>query len=157
MSGFGARWQAFSRRERLLIALAATLALAVLLWLAVLRPLAATRTAAEARLATATSDLAAVTAMAAAIRAAEARVPAGGDVPLPELAARRIAEAGLSAEPVQPLPDGGVALRIAAVRAPVLLAWLAARERDDALVIERARLRRNGDATIAADLVLRRR
>ncbi len=157
MTSRAAQWQAFSPRERGLIAVAAALALAVLLWLAILRPLAATRAAAEARLATATLDVAAVTAMTAAIRAAEARVPAGGEMPLPELAARRIAEAGLSAEPVQALPDGAVALRIAAVRAPVLLAWLATRERDDALVIERARLRRNGDATIAADVVLRRR
>ncbi len=150
-------WRARTRREQALIGVAAAIALPVLLWLALLRPLAAVRAAAEDRLATAEADIAAIAAMTASIRAAEARVSPDAGVPIAELVARRVADAGLTAGPVASAENGAVALRIAVVRAPVLLAWIAALERDDGLVIDRLQVQRNSDASVAADLRLRRR
>ncbi len=149
-------WRDRSTREQWLIGAAAALFVAIMLWLGIARPLAAARAAAATRLATATTALAEVQAMTPAIRAAEARAPRSSDMPLIELVSQSAAAAGLTTEALAGSGDGLVSLRIAAVRPPALLAWLGALAQQQGVIAERIELKRNSDATIAADLVLRR-
>ena len=65
--------------------------------------------------------------------------------------------AGLTLEQLEKTGDGSVTLRIAAVRSPALLRWLAELESREAAVVERLSATRNEDASLAVDLALRSR
>lgn len=146
-------WRARSPREQVMLRLLAAVLAALLMWLAVLRPLAGARAAAEARVAAAATAMGEARGLAGAIRAAEARIRRSE--PLPGLIERRLAEAGITAGTIEAQGDGSVRLVIAAVRAPVLIAWLGGLEQRDGLVIERAALARNSDPSVSATLVVR--
>ena len=148
-------WRERTQREHWLLAImAATLALTIA-WFGVLRPLQAAAARAEARHMAAQTALADIQADTLAIRAAEASGKRADATPLVERVSRRITDAGLSAEKLETSGDGRVTLRIVAVRPPVLLRWLAGLEAADGIIVERATLTRNADATIAATLALR--
>lgn len=146
-------WRDRSRREQWLLGVMGALLAIVVLWLGVMRPLAAARAAAESRHAAAVTGLGEVKAMGAAIRQAEARGTSG--VPLVELAGRRVSEAGLTASGIESSGDGRVTVRIAAVRPPMMLRWIAEMEARDGVVVDHVSMTRNTDATVAVDLMLR--
>ena len=146
-------WRDRTRREQWLLGVMGVLLAIVIVWLGVMRPLAEARKAAEARHAAAVTGLGEVKAMSAAIRIAEARsAPA---VPLVELAGRRVTEAGLTASGIESSGDGRVTVRIAAVRPPVMLRWIAEMETRDGIIVDHVGMTRNTDATVAVDLALR--
>jgi general secretion pathway protein M len=147
-------WRDLSAREQWLVALAGALALVVLLWLALVRPLASAREAAQLRYGVALAGLAEVAAAGDGIRAAQLR--GGSDTPLVELVSERTRSAGLTVENITTSGDGQVSLRIAAVKPPLLLRWIAEIERNDGVLVERASIVRNADASVAVDLTLRR-
>lgn len=148
-------WHDRTARERaLLIGLAAVLGL-LLLWLTVLRPLASARARAEMRLQAAAAELGEARALATAIRSAQARTAANAAVPLPGLIEQRLGSAGITAGTIEAQGDGSIRLVIAAVKAPVLIAWLAALEQRDGLVVERAAIAANADPSVNALLVVR--
>lgn len=142
------------REQSMLLGLAGLLAL-LLLWLAVLRPLADARRAAETRLQVATASLGEARRLATAIHGAEARAAASASMPLPRLIEQRLAAAGITAGTVEAQSDGSIRLAIAAVRAPVLIAWLTALEQRDGLVVERAAIAANSDPSVNAMLIVR--
>lgn len=155
MAMFRPWWRDRSERERWLIGIMAAMLIGVAGWLGVVRPVAAARDAAIARHDAAVAGLDAVQAMTGAIRRAEQRGAAARSVPLVELVSRRVAEAGLSSEAMATTGDGRVTMRIAAVRPAVVLRWLAEIEAKDAIIVERAGMTRNSDATVAVELSLR--
>lgn len=149
-------WRDRSGREQWLIGFMVALLAVVVLWLVVMRPLAAARASAEARLTAATVGRADVAAMSGAIRTAEARTAPGRAIPLVEQVSQRAAAAGLTIETLQATGDGRVTLRIAAVRPPAILGWIAEIEARDGMIVDRAAMTPNSDATVAVDLTLRR-
>jgi general secretion pathway protein M len=153
---FAPWWRDLSQREQWLVGVAGVLAVIVLVWLAVLRPLHAARTGAQARYTTALSTMAEVAAAGKAIRSAEVRDRGNTAVPLVELVSDRARAAGLTVETMTTSGDGQVSLRIAAVRPPVVLRWIAEIERNDGVLVEQAVIARNDDATVVVDLVFRR-
>ena len=147
-------WRDRTLRERWLLAIMAVLLAGLLLWLGALRPLAAAREAAQARGQRALASLAQVERQAQSIRTAAGR-PAS-TMPLAEQVSARLSAAGLAAEQLSASGDGRVSVRLAAVRAPVLLGWLAALQAGDGLIVERLDARRNSDGSVMADISLRR-
>lgn len=148
-------WRDRSERERWLIGAMGVILVLVVLWLGIFRPIAAARDAAIARHAAAVAGLGEVQAMTGAIRRAEQRGAAARSVPLVELVSRRATEAGLSSETLETTGDGRVTMRIAAVRPTAILRWLAEVESRDGIIVERAGMTRNDDATVAVELSLR--
>jgi general secretion pathway protein M len=148
MSGTAVWWQGLSRRERRLLGLLGVVAAPALLWLAVLRPLAAAALAADARAGVAADDLARMEALAPALAARPKAVPA-----LAEGIEAALARAGLAASSLDLAGQQQATLRIAAARAPVLLAMMADLEARG-LQVARASISRNEDATVSAELVV---
>ncbi len=147
-------WRERTLREQWLIGAMLLVLVVVIGWLAVLRPLAAAREAAAQRLAYAESALAEVQQMAADMPAAR---PQGDAVPLIELVGRHAAVAGLTIQPLESDGDGRVRVRIAAVKALVLLRWIADLTAGDAVIIDSVSINRNGDRSVAADILVRAR
>lgn len=150
-------WRDRTARERWLVGVMAVLLVVVIGWLGVQRPLASARSAAMTREADATTGLAEVKSMGGAIRAAEQRAGTAPAIPLVELVSQRANEAGLTAERLDTSGDGRVTMRVAAVRPPALLRWIAALESGDGIIVDRAAIARNGDATVSVELALRSR
>lgn len=148
-------WRGLTRREQLLLTLMLALLVGVGLWLGVLRPLAALDAELAARQAAAEAALADVGSMGRQIRAARQAPEATG--PLLERVRISGDAAGLTLEQLEKAGDGSVTLRIAAVRSPALLRWLAELESREGAVVERLSATRNEDASLAVDLALRSR
>lgn len=148
-------WRDRSRREQWLIGVMVGMFAILGISFAVVRPLAEARAAAEARLTAATVGRADVMKMTAAIRAAEARAAPTRATPLVEQVSERATAAGLTIETMQSTGDGRVTLRVAAVRPPAILRWIGEIEARDGIIVDRAAMTPNNDATIAVDLTLR--
>lgn len=148
-------WRGLTRREQLLVAIMMVLLVVVGLWLGVLRPLAALDADIAARQTAAELALADVSSMGRQIRAARQAPQASG--PLLERVRLSGDAAGLTLEQLEKTGNGSVTLRIAAVRSPALLHWLAELESREAAVVERLSATRNEDASLAVDLALRAR
>lgn len=149
-------WRDLSVREQWLVALAAVLLTIVLVWMVLVRPLATARAQAEARHATAVSGLAEVTASGSRLRAAQSRGAGYRNLPLIELVGERAQAAGLTVENLSQVDGSQVLLRVAAVRPPALLQWIGDIEKTHGVVVERAAITPNKDATVAVELTLRR-
>ncbi|SFR76934.1 type II secretion system protein GspM [Sphingomonas jatrophae] len=148
-------WRARSGREQRLLLVMGGLAAVLLVWLLVVRPVGdwladARRRAAEAEIAAAQAE-----AQAETIRRIERSVPRRTGQPLPARIAAMAERDGLALTNVRPEGDG-VAFAVAAVRPPVLLAWIARMEAEG-LVIERFAARGNPDRTVAAEIAVRGR
>lgn len=148
-------WRGLTRREQLLVTIMLGLLMVVGVWLGVLRPLAALDADIAGRQAAAESALADVGSMGRQIRAARQAPAAPG--PLLERVRLSGDAAGLTLEQLEKAGDGSVTLRIAAVRSPALLRWLAELESREGAVVERLSATRNEDASLAVDLALRSR
>lgn len=148
-------WRARTRREQKLLALLGTLLLLGIVWLAAVRPIAALRNAAAARHDIAAADLAAVRRMGAAMPALQARATAARSLPIVERIDERARSAGLTVQRLEAAGDCQALLEIAAVRPAALLAWLAAIETRDGLIIESLAITRNDDESVAVRITFR--
>jgi general secretion pathway protein M len=148
-------WRGLTRREQILITVMLVLLAVVGLWLGVLRPLAALDAGIAARQAAAETALTEVNSMGRQIRAAR-QAPAAS-APLLERVRLSGDAAGLTLDQLEKAGDGSISLRIAAVRSPALLRWLAELEAREGAVVERLSATRNEDASLAVDLALRSR
>lgn len=152
MALFSPWWHQRSRREQVLIAIAAGLLAAVLAWLLILRPLASARATALDDARTAQAQLAQARALAAAIRA-RPTAPAG---PVLDIVGRRLAEAGLTASRVEAQGAGQAMVELAAVNGRLLIGWAAALEQRDGLVVDELDATRNADQSVRARLLIRK-
>jgi general secretion pathway protein M len=155
MAGAMTWWRRLSQREQLLVAIMLVLLLGVGLWLGIVRPLAALRDDLTTRQTMADATLTDVTSMGRQIRTA--RATAGPQLPLLERVRTSADAAGLTLEQLEKAGDGSVTLRIAAVRSPALLGWLADLETRQGVVVDRLSATRNDDASLAVDIALRNR
>jgi general secretion pathway protein M len=156
MTAIQSWWRGLTPREHLLLTVAAVLFVVIFGWLGVVRPLLQGRADAADRLATATYDLGEINARVPMIRAAEARARSTNAAPTIETVRRRVADAGLTAETITDDGSGRVSVQVRAVKPAVLLRWLAELETRDNIVADQVAMTRNGDATVAAELGLRR-
>ena len=153
-------WRTISPRERVLVALMLVMLFAVLGWLAIVRPLAIAHGDAQGRQITAQAALDDVNRMSVeirAIRATRLATISGGarpDLPLLEHVRFSADVAGMTVERLEKAADGGVSLRIPAVRSTALLGWLALLEGNEGLVVERLSAARNDDESLAVDLLV---
>jgi general secretion pathway protein M len=148
-------WRRLSAREQVLVTIMLALLTGVGLWLGIVRPLAIWREDLAARQAAAEMALADVTGMAGQIRTA--RATTGPQLPLMERVRSSADAAGLTLEQLEKAGDGSVTLRIAAVRSPALLGWLADLETRQGVAVDRLSATRNDDASLAVDIALRNR
>ncbi|MFZ4687904.1 MAG: type II secretion system protein GspM [Polymorphobacter sp.] len=147
-------WRDRSGREQWLVAIMAVLLVVVGAWLGVIRPLEAARARAETRLAAAAEGLGAVRTMTADIRQREARATPATALPMLERIETAVRSAGLTTQRLESSGDGRVMVDVSAVRPTAMLGWIAAQEAQG-VVVERATITRNTDATVAAALTLR--
>ncbi len=152
MAAFTPWWRQRSGREQALLLLAALMLAGLLAWLLILRPLATARASAMDDAATAQRELATTRALAAAIRARPAP-PAG---PVIDLLGRRLAEAGLAPTRLEAQGQGQAVLELAAVNGRLLIAWAAALEQRDGLVVDELEASRNADQSVRARLLVRK-
>lgn len=135
-----------SARERVLVTGLGALVLLMLLWFALVMPLTDFRSAARAAHATALEDRAEADALLTRLGGSGAGAIAAEDV------AAVFAEAGLQPR-VEPA-DGGLSVRLEAVRADVLFNLLGRIEGEGGMIIAGADITANDDATLSARLQL---
>jgi general secretion pathway protein M len=147
-------WLALSRREQLLVGVAAALALVVVAGL-VGRTVYAALDAQAERHRDAVARAARVEAKAALMTAAPAAASAATAGPLDQWLTQSAADAGLTLDRIDARGDRLASLAIASARAPGLMAWLAALE-DQGLVIDRLVLNPGPDGNVALTAEVRR-
>lgn len=143
------------REKRLLLVMGALLAVTII-WGLVLRPLGDAMASARERHTAAVIRFGETAARVDALRQArEQRVrPLTGT--LADTIRLRAEEAGFPLASVDPEPSGAVRVAIQSARGAALTGWLARLERSGILV-DSAQLTDNGDRTVAARLLFRRR
>lgn len=150
MDSLRQRWDAFTGRERLLIAIMAGLALVVLMLLLVVRPLTAYVASAEPRLSAAERLWAGVQARPISSRGApDAR-------PLADRVREAAQEPGFELSRVDANGLAGLNVEIAAARAPALFVWLKALE-EKGIVATAVKITPRSDATLSVSLTLETR
>lgn len=154
MSGARAWFDGRSLRERRMILIMLALLALTIVWGGIIRPVRDGLASARERHADAVIRLAGTESELAAIKAAGRQVPLTGS--LADAIRLRADAAGLPIGSLDEPGAGRLHLVIPSARAAALARWVAQLERAGVL-IESANWRDNGDATVAADLVLRAR
>ena len=149
-------WRERTGREQMLLGIMLVLAAGIIGWFGVVQPLRVARTDAAERLERANADLADITAKSTSIRTAEARGRVDASSPLLESVRVRATDAEIPVDALVANGEGAVTLRIAAIKPAALLGWIADLEVRDGIAVDRLVLTPNADATVAAELGLRR-
>ncbi|MBZ6379800.1 hypothetical protein B5C34_14635 [Pacificimonas flava] len=141
MPAFRDRWAAYSLRERALLAILAVLGAAILIWWGVILPILDYRSEARAAYRERLLDYAETDLILSRLG------EGGGDAAVEET----FAAAGL--DPAVTTQGDGLGVSLPAARADVLMSAMARLEAGGA-EIEQAEVETNGDATLAAELVV---
>ena len=149
-------WNGRSPREQLLLAIMLVLLVVVLLIFVVILPLSDGIASARARLAQAALTSGQIETRIAILDKAKRTPAVRGAAPLAALVTAAAQEAGFTLDRANAQGDDRVAIAIPAAKSPALFAWLAGLNARG-IFAETITVRRNADATVAVEALLRAR